>query len=499
MEVKFGNKPVKCLRPFYGQVHTQEQTQEIRLPDAYPDIGKVLGCWGQVLMRGKEWRSASMGANGGILAWVMYAPEDGTQPRVVDAWIPITCRWEFPEQAEDGVMVLCPMLAALDSRGISARKIMIRGVVDVFAQAMDKKTMELPSPGELPEDVQLLTRSYPAELPVEAGEKQVQLEEIIPLQGNMTDIQKIISYDMMPRISEQKVLGNRLVFRGQADVRVHYLTQDGEMHIWKTEIPFSQFTELDGDYAPGASAWIIPITTAMELDLTEDQQMKLRGGIAAQYVIFNRTMLDVVEDAYSTKREITPQITEFQIPILLDNTAMEMPVSGVLKGDIAQLESACLYGEYPTVRMGNETAELHMDGHMQTLYRDSENLLTGDNVRFDSSIAFPSAQENQIQIWPGFPMGAESIPGTDGMTLQSNYPVMIQVYSGESIPMVTELKIGQERTADPNRPSIILRRAGNESLWNIAKDYGSTVEAIREANKITEEPEKGQILLIPLS
>jgi hypothetical protein len=76
---------------------------------------------------------------------------------------------------------------------------------------------------------------------------------------------------------------------------------------------------------------------------------------------------------------------------------------------------------------------------------------------------------------------------------------MIQVYSGESIPMVTELKIGQERTADPNRPSIILRRAGNESLWNIAKDYGSTVEAIREANKITEEPEKGQILLITLS
>jgi hypothetical protein len=44
-----------------------------------------------------------------------------------------------------------------------------------------------------------------------------------------------------------------------------------------------------------------------------------------------------------------------------------------------------------------------------------------------------------------------------------------------------------------------LRRAGDEGLWAIAKDYGSTVQAIREANQLTEEPENGQMLLIPIS
>ena len=499
MEVKFINKPLQCLQPFFGQIHTQEQTQEIRLPDAYPDIGKVLGCWGQVLIRGKEWRSTSMGANGGVMAWVMYAPEDGTQPRVLDVWIPMTCRWEFPEQADDGVMILCPMLSGLDSRGISARKIMVRASVDTFGQAMRIKAMEIPVPGELPEDVQLLTRSYPAELPLEAGEKQVQLEETLPFPDNMPAIQKIVSYDMMPRITEQKVLGNRLVFRGQVELQMHYLTQDGEMRNWKTEIPFSQYTELDGDYAPGASAWVMPIVTAMEMDLTEDQQLNLRAGIAAQYVIFDRTMLDVVEDAYSPKRDVIPKVEETQFPILLDNTQMEISVSGTWKEDVDRLESARVLGEYPTLRMGDETAELHMDGQFQTLYRNGENVLMGDNVRFENTTSFPSAMENQIQLWPGFPMETESVPGADGLTLRSAYPLTVQVYSGQTIPMVTDLEIGEQREADPSRPSIILRRAGDEGLWTIAKDYGSTVQAIREANQLADEPENGQMLLIPIS
>ena len=184
MEIKFMKKPLKCLQPFFSQIHTQEQTQEIRLPDAYPDIGKILGCWGQVLMRGKEWRSTSMGANGGVMAWVMYAPEDGTQPRVVDVWIPIQCRWDLPENADDGVMTLRPVLTGLDGRGISARKIMVRTCVDSFAQAMRKESLEVAQPPEISDDIQLLTRNYPMELPVEAGEKQVQLEETFSLPDN---------------------------------------------------------------------------------------------------------------------------------------------------------------------------------------------------------------------------------------------------------------------------------------------------------------------------
>ena len=498
MEVKFIKRPLRCLRPFFSQIHTQEQTQEIRLPDAYPDIGKILGLWGQVLMRGKEWRSTSMGANGGVMAWVMYAPEDGTQPRVVDVWMPIQCRWDFPENADDGVMVLRPVVTNLDGRGISARKIMVRACVDTFAQAMRKETMEVAEPAEVPEDIQLLTRSYPMELPVEAGEKQVQLEEKLSIPTNLPPIHKIIHYNMSPTIMEQKVLGNRLVFRGQNRVDMMYMTEDGSVNQWETEVPFSQYTELDNDYGPNATAWIMPTLTAMEMDMGEDKQMNIRAGIAAQYTIFDRNVLDVVEDAFSPVRDVDTRMEEMQFPTLLDSTGMALQAEGSFNADAERILSASPYGEYPTLYMGNDGMEIHMDGQFQALYQNVDGQMTGDAVRFNSSVPFSSAIENQTHLWMGSPAKPETSPNGDGFSVRCSYPVTVQVYSGQTIPMVTELEIGELREPDPNRPSMILRRAGDEELWALAKGYGSTVAAIQEANQLTGEPEDGQMLLIPI-
>jgi len=52
---------------------------------------------------------------------------------------------------------------------------------------------------------------------------------------------------------------------------------------------------------------------------------------------------------------------------------------------------------------------------------------------------------------------------------------------------------------DPNRPSLIVRRAGANRLWDIAKDSGSTVEAIQKVNGLQGEPAPDQMLLIPVS
>ena len=497
MDLKFNKKPLRCMRPFFSKVHTQEQTQEIRLPDAYPDIGRVIGCWGQVLMRGKEWHSSFMGATGGVMAWIMYAPEDGTPPRILDVWMPIQCRWDFPETVDDGVMILRPILSALDGRSVSARKMMIRASVDTFAQALGKDTLHIAEPAQMPEDVQLLKRTYPVDLPMEAGEKQVQLEEILSVPGNMPPIHKFMHYHMSPMITEQKVLGNRLVFRGLSKIDMSYLTEDGSVQNWKTEIPFSQYVELDGDYSPSADAWVMPMVTAMELDMTDDQQLLMRGGIAAQYTVFDRNMIDVVEDAFSPKRDVTPQVEQIRIPGMLDRDEVEIAIEGTSEMD--RILQSIPMTQYPKLDFDANGMRIRLNGQFQSLGMDAEGQLTGDTVRFDGSTAFTSATENQSHLWIGDADTVDILPVSNGQMLRTTYPVTVQAYSGESIPMVTELELGEERLADPNRPSLILRRAGEEGLWAIAKASGSTVSAIRDANQLEDEPEIGQMLLIPIS
>ena len=74
MEVEFDRTAMPCLQQVLRQMQSQEVTQEIRLPDSTPDVGKILGCWGQVLIRSKEWHGRNVNMSGGVLAFVLYAP-----------------------------------------------------------------------------------------------------------------------------------------------------------------------------------------------------------------------------------------------------------------------------------------------------------------------------------------------------------------------------------------------------------------------------------------
>ena len=79
MEAKFESKTVSCLDMALGQIQNSEQTLEIKLQEGMPDVGQVLTAWGQPILRSKEWREDTVQFSGGMMVWVLYAPENGEQ------------------------------------------------------------------------------------------------------------------------------------------------------------------------------------------------------------------------------------------------------------------------------------------------------------------------------------------------------------------------------------------------------------------------------------
>ena len=69
MELQFEKQEMEYLRQALGAVKDQELTQEIRLTDAMPDVGRVLAGWGQPVLRSKEWQGSQIGASGGVMVW----------------------------------------------------------------------------------------------------------------------------------------------------------------------------------------------------------------------------------------------------------------------------------------------------------------------------------------------------------------------------------------------------------------------------------------------
>ena len=70
--------------------------------------------------------------------------------------------------------------------------------------------------------------------------------------------------------------------------------------------------------------------------------------------------------------------------------------------------------------------------------------------------------------------------------------------AGQGIRMITGLEMGEPEKTDPGRPSLILCRKGSRRLWDLAKENGTTVGQIMEANRLEGEPDDNAVLLIPV-
>lgn len=497
MDLQFSKSVCQCLRKATCQAVNQEQTQEIRLPDTMPDIGRVLGSWGQVIVRGKEWRGNGMSVNGGVMVWVLYAPEDGSAFQCIEGWIPLQLKWDFPQTQRDGAICVSPLLKAVDARSVSARKIMVRASVSVMGEAQEPMEQDIYTPMEVPKDVQLLRRKYPVELPMEAGEMSFQMEEELTMPASAPRIQKLVRCNLVPAVAEQKVLAGRLVFRGNAQLQVVYLDPEGNLCTWSWELPFSQFTELDRDYSVNAASQIIPIVTGMEMEVTEDAKRSCKLGLSMQYTIFDRQILDLVCDGYSTQRQLQMEKEQLRLPVRLDRHIEDLQLRQNWDLQGQKIEDVVWYAEQPHGTQEDGKQLWQIPGQFQILYRDDLGQLQGATVRGEMNADMDNDPSNRVDVWPGF-TAAEGMFMADGGQLIANGNMACDVFGEEGLTMVTALQLGEQVPLDPQRPSLILRRSGDSDLWDIAKECGSTVEAICKANAITGQPEEDTMLLIPV-
>jgi len=496
VEGNFERKQISCMNTILQQVQHGEQTLEIRLPEGMPDVGQVLMAWGQPIARSKEWREESLHFSGGMMVWVLYLPEDGSEERCIEGWIPFQMRWELPENTRQGIMRMRCLPRFVDGRSTSPRKILVRAGMSVLAEAFVPMKLETVVPGKLPEDVALLENTYPLRMIREAGEKSFRMEEELSLPESAPAVDKLISWRMEPRIMDKKVLGDKAVFRGSGNLRVLYRSPEGQVHSWDFELPFSQYTDLQGEYGNEARMDIAMLPTAMELE-SGDGRLNLKSGMAAQYRITEPQSITLAEDAYSPIRELEINLEDLTPPVILENRQENLygeqtiPAAANVTADVQFLP------DFPRQSQTENGVQLEYPGQFQVLYYGEDGRLHGSTARWEGRQTIPAGQSSRILAVPTGG-SAQAIAGNGQIQVKAEVPVELTATAEQSIPMVTGVELGQQKQPDPGRPSLILRKAGENSLWDIAKSSGSTMDAIRRANSLTGEPAPDQMLLIPV-
>ncbi len=499
MELQFEKTEIPVLATALREVKHTELTQEVKLSDGMPDIGRVLTSWGQVLLRSKEWNRDEIGMSGAVMVWTLYLPEDGTEPRSVESWIPFQLSWDIAQGLREGAIHTDVRPRFVDARGISSRKIMVRCGISALCHAYSPSSGELYAPGEMPEDVQLLKRTYPVRIPREAGEKTFTLDEELMLPESVPQMEKMLSYSLRPEVTDRKVIGNRVAFKGNGNLHVVYRCGEGKIRTADFDLPFSQFSELEREYGGDANGDVQVAATSLEADSADSGKIRLKAGMVGQYRVDDRQLMEVTEDAYSPYRDVNIRSEMLEIPSVLDDQTEMITAEQAVPGQSGHGVDVNFFGDFPVLRRNGENVRLELPGMFQMLMTGEDGTLQGVNARWEGNSSINADENTQIEAVAD-PMGrAEAIPGTDGMTLRSPLKLRMRSTSETRIPMVTGLELGEQKEPDPGRPSLVLRRAGDDDLWTIAKCNGSTVSAIRMANDLQSEPDPDRMLLVPVS
>ena len=498
MELTFHKEPLRRMQSVVRQIQTREQTQELKLSEGMPDIGRILGSWGQPIMRSKEWNSDGISVSGGTMVWILYAPEDGTQPRCVTGWIPWQLDWDLPAGVPDGQIRTMILNRFVDARSVSPRKIMIRTGVSALGEGLTEDNVSTWKPGEVPEDVQLLETAYPVRMVLEAGEKAFLLDEELILPQSCPPAEKVLACTLTAAVTESRVLGSRLVFRGTADLHMVYVSESGQLCSWDFPISISQYTELTEALSPDAQGefWLMP--TDLDVQLDDEGHFRLKCGMVAQYAVDDVKMVRMAEDGYSLSREMQLQKEDLMLSPILEKRMMNLPVDHTFPQEAASVADVSFLPDFPRMRETEGMVAMEQPGQLQILYYSPDGSLQSAAARWEGRMEIPAHPDSALQAVPLIMDGPEVQITGEGIRLRGQLPMAVRTTVTQAFSPVSGIQLGEEKEPDPDRPSLILCRAGEKSLWQLARESGSTVHAIRDASGLEGEPEPNRMLLIPV-
>ena len=292
-------------------------------------------------------------------------------------------------------------------------------------------------------------------------------------------------------------MGDKLIFRGIGHVHLLYLADDGGQYSWDFELPFSQYSELEQMYEDDGQIMIWPCVTALEAEM-EEGQIHLKAGLVCQYRISDRPVIEVVTDAYSPNRTVQLHFQDLELPGILESKEQTLQVQSTSAVEGLRVADVRFMPQPVQVHAQAENVQLEIPGEFRVLYYDMEGNLREEAMKADQTVTIPadSGVKVEASAWPGGKALGNLLSGN--LQMQAELSVQTDTLMQSGIPMVDALELGELQEPDPNRPSLILCRAGERSLWEVAKDSGSTVEAIRQANQLQDEPEAQRMLLIPV-
>ncbi len=466
---------------------TQEDTQEVIVPDSLPDAAEILETCGQTLIRGKDARLNAVAVSGLSELTVLYRTEDGGLGRLpVD--VPFEAELACDASGDQLRIVASVRLVSGEARLFNSRKLAVKAEVCVTVALWSPRKLEWAEEAETEGCSLELYRETKTLWPcVEVDERTFTVEDSQPLPGGKLPAESLLSVRASLQEEEAAPVGRKLVVRGSALVTAVYRSEGGRIAQTDFRLPWSAFLEL-----PEEGETDYSVTTALtgcSAELGEGGFSFTVGGVV-QAVLRCRREICCISDVYGTDLLVRPV---FETAVLEGETRRDSGTDELtvrLESLRKPREFLDLFAECGRPRMDQDAARVSVavkalcvmeDGGTELLTGRGEAVFPGEGgvpeVSCGELYASVTAAGAEIHVPVRFTRSrskAESVSFLTGGTAE-------ELGAAERGPAVT-----------------LLRAETGDTVWSLGKRKRVPCAAIRAYNHLEEgeEPVPGTLLLL---
>ena len=478
----------------------QEETLETIVSDANPDILRIVDTRGKVFLKGKAISDGRAALTGSARLAVLYLPDSGTGLCQMEINVPFQMTVEDLRIKTGYMVTALPRICLADTRTINPRKVVIRVEIAAGVKVYSVNSETLCTSVRAGEGaLEQRTQTHRINCITAVQEKQVSLEEDLLIPAGRPLAEEVMDSRVLLSCLDQKIIGNKLILKGEVAIQMLYRTANGGLDRSDFTLPFSQIVEVSSVEAEG-NCWVELALSAAEFLLGGDgRTISASLSMWIQMIVQEEREVELLVDAYSTSCAVKAECTTHEYQMLQTERIGRQGVRESIETGM-QMKSAidtyCQIGRVEQQRRGDQlqiTAQVAVT--VLCLTENHEYCAVSRRLEVSCAVDVPRESICQNSCRCSDISASPTVEGVE-VRFQLEFPYISLVsVRAEVVRDITVDMMGENL----HKPSIVLRiTEEGESLWDVAKRYGTTVSDIIKANNLeNEQPRGGTLLLIP--
>ena len=490
MESALKEHQLRCYRRVYEGRKTVEVSGETVVPDTLPDIGVIGEITMHPLVRSKRAALGQAAMEGELEAAVSYLPEEEDGFCVLHLTLPWLGEFTGETLGETAAVMGGVQVRMMEARLLNPRKLLVKAQLDVEISAYEPGELNFWSEGEHDGAVQIRRETLSCGLIGTVCERSFAVTDTYPLSGSLQN-GELLHSRVSFRVEEVKTIANKLIVKGNAFTDAVLADSRGETETVHFATAFSFIAETDCEQVtPEVLCQLF--ATGVYYEVSADGlnlEMEVHG--VCQMAVYVPQTLNLVTDAYSNLFACEAKRTELEVLTDHRSGPRRETLTAALTGDEG-LQTLELFTVSPlAVQKTGDGAQVPLQ--LSACVRTE----SGERAWLHQVIYWQLALEegewvNSLQI-----LDAGGNLSGNAVSLRLTVEAELCRETWETCGAVSDIALDETRPTGRDRPSLTVLRTGG-TLWDLAKDNGSSVELIRRLNSLDEtEIGPDTLLLIP--